>query len=319
MPDEGLMQRFEAIIQAVQEPTVRRYLEEAYRCFAAKAYNGAVVMTWNAASCYLRQVIEAIGVALFEHNYRILHGQNPPGELWRINDSLFIQTCQRMGILQEIVDTLNEPRELRNQCAHPSGHFASVDDAIEFVESFRSAITRRTTDERLADRAIVREFIKVADEESSRAIAEWIDDDLCAQLAHDGFTMYLRDEEIEDSSGLVGLWQSLWPRIDEQQKKHLWNRLEQAVQTVLQEEEGAGHHTPEDLVRLIVWPPPDEANENRDRIGELFVEWFEGLAESGGFRAVDMDLAREVRQYLPTTLRERLQAVLREMTRRYVE
>jgi hypothetical protein len=72
-------------------------------------------------------------------------------------------------------------------------------------------------------------------------------------------------------------------------------------------------------VRLIVWPAPDAECPPRDRIGELFVTWLEGLVQSGQFKAEDMDLARELRQYLPSYLRERLNYVLQEMARRYVE
>jgi hypothetical protein len=319
MPDEALSQRFEAVAQSAQDPLVRRYLEEAYRCFIAEAYNGAVVMAWNAVACYLRQVVQAISVALFEHNYRLLHNQNPPGELWRINDNLFIQTCQRMGALREVIDRLDEPRNRRNDCAHPTGVFVLADETLELVESIREVVSRQVDNERLADRAILREFVRVAKEQEGRAITRWVQDDFCAQLAHDLLTMHLRNETIKDASGIAGLWRGLWSRIDDDQKRHLWNHLERAVQSVLQDEQETHLRTPEDLVRLIVWPSPDEDHEARDRIGELYVEWFERLAESGDFRAVDLDLACELRQHLPAPLRERLQNTLQEMARRYTE
>jgi len=320
MPTEDLLERFEVVVQSAQESMVRRYLEEAYRCFTAEAYNGAVVMAWNAVSWYLRQVVEAISIPLFEHNYRILYEQNPPGELWRISDGYFIETCQRMGILGEVADKMGErQRNIRNRCAHPSGYFATADDTVAFVESIREVVSCRVVEERLQDIATVREFIKAANEEDGEIIASWVYDDICGQLSHNLLTMYMRDEDIRNVSGIVGLWQGLWPRIDERQKEGLWDKLEQAVKKVLQDEEGTGFRTPEDLVRLIVWPSPDEVHEARDRIGELFVEWFERLAERGDFRAVDMDLAREVRQHMPPALRERLQATLEKMTRRYTE
>lgn len=319
MPDENLSKRFEAVVQSAQAPIVRQYLEEARRCFVAEAYNGTVVMAWNAVACYLRQVVEAISVALFKYNYQVLHHQNPPGELWRVNDNMFIRTCQRMGVLREVVDRLDEQRNRRHDCAHPTGIFISANEALELVESIREAVSRRADDERLRDRATLREFIKVAEEQEGRAIARWIQDDLCGQLAHDLLTIYLRDEEIDNVSGIVGLWQELWPRIDGQQKGHLWNRLEHVVQNVLQDEQGSILRTPEELIRLIVWPSPDEDHEARDRTGTLYVEWFEGLAAYGDFRAVNMELGRELRQHLPASLRERLQAALQEMTRRYAE
>lgn len=222
MPDEELAQRFKTVVQSAQEPLVRRYLEEAYRCFVAKAYNGAVVMAWNAVACYLRQVVEAISIGLFEHNYRVLQDQNPPSELWRVNDNLFIETCKRIGVLGEVLGELERPRNRRNACAHPSGIFVLVDEALELMESLSNVVSRQIDDERLTGRAILREFIEVAEEQEGRAIARWVQEDLCGQLAHDLLKIYL--EEIENVSGIAGLWQELWPRIDEQQKEHLWGR-----------------------------------------------------------------------------------------------
>lgn len=60
MADDALRQRFEAVVQGVDEPLVRQYLQEAFRCFVAEAYNGTLVMTWNAVACYLQLVIKTI-------------------------------------------------------------------------------------------------------------------------------------------------------------------------------------------------------------------------------------------------------------------
>lgn len=318
MPDEALQERFQRVVQSACEEMVRRYLEEAYRCFAAEAYNGAVVMTWNAVAYYLRQVAEAISVALFKHNYKILQGQDPPPELWRINDNLFIQACKRMGVLSDVIDRLNDLRDCRNKCAHPAGIFASPDETLELVESIRNVISRQVTDERLIDPAIVREFAQVCPEQEGETIAPWVREDLCPQLAHDLLTMFERNDEIKDVLGIIGLWRGLWNRLDGATQQRLWARVERIVQAILQETEAA-LRTPEEAVRLIVWPNPDDEHPSRDRISQLFVEWLERLARSGEFRESDMALARELRQCLPAPLRERLQAALQEMTRRYTE
>ncbi|PMB33864.1 hypothetical protein CEN47_09905 [Fischerella thermalis CCMEE 5319] len=119
-------------------------------------------------------------------------------------------------------------------------------------------------------------------------------------------------------SGIIGLWRGLWNRVDEVTQQRLWCRIEKIVQNTLSDVDNA-LRTTEELVRLIVWPAPDAECSPRDRIGELFVVWLEGLVQSGQFRAVDMDLARGLRQYLPPSLCKRLQAALQEMTRRYTE
>jgi hypothetical protein len=179
-------------------------------------------------------------------------------------------------------------------------------------------ISRRLADERLTDPAILREFARTASESDGEAIALWVQEDLCPQLAHDLLTIFERDDEVTNVSGVIGLWQGLWNRVDEATHQRLWNRIERIVQNTLSDVDPA-LRTPEELVRLIVWPAPNVECPPRDRIGGLFVTWLEGLAQSGQCRAVDMDLARELRQYLPSSLRERLQAALQEMTRRYAE
>ena len=318
MPDEALRQRFEAVVNSAAEPLVRQYLEEAYRCFVAEAFNAAVVMIWNAVAYYLRQVVESISVAFFQHNYRALHNQNPPDELWRINDNLFMQACNRAGILSDVIPALDRPRDRRNHCAHPSGIFVSVDEALELAESIGHVVSRRVAEERLTNPAILREFARNASEPDAEGIAKWVREDLCPQLAHDLLMIFERNDDVTDVSGIIGLWRGLWNRVDEATRQRLWNRIERIVQNTLRDVERA-LRTPEELVRLIVWPALDAECPPRDRIGELFVTWLEGLAQSGQFRAVDMDLARGLRQYLPPSLRERLQAALQEMSRRYAE
>ena len=319
MPDETLRRRFEVVVQSTNEPMVHRYLEEAYRCFVAEAYNGAMVMVWNAVAYYLRQVVGTISMPLFEYNYTILHKQKPPAELWRINDNLFVQTCRRMGVLCDVIDCLERLRNCRNACAHPSGIFVSPDETVELTEGIRNVVSRQVTDEFLTDAAILREFVRTASEQDGTAIARWAQDSLCRQLAHDLLTIFSRNDEVKDISGIVGLWRELWSRLDDPSRQRLWDRIERIVQPVLQGGEEVALRTPEELVRLIVWPHPDDEHQPRDRIGQIFVEWLERLGHSGEFREVDMALARGLRQHMPAFLRERLHAALQEMTRRYAE
>lgn len=318
MPDEKLRQRFEAIIQGATELWVRCYLEEAHKCFVAEAYNGAVVMTWTAVAAYIRQVVEQISVDYFRYNYKVAHSQEPLPDLARINDNLFIQACDRAGILCDVIPTLNRLRERRNDCAHPTGIFVSPEETLELAESVSNVLSRRVTDEQLTDPAILREFARIADQRDGEAIALWVREELCPQLTHDLLTIFERDDEIEGISGIIGLWQGLWSRIDDPTRQRLWDRIERMVPAILFDE-NRSLRTPEELVRLIVWPDPEDEHPSRDRIAQLFVEWLEQLAQSGQFTSADMELARELRRHLPPPFRERLRAALQEMTRRYTE
>ncbi len=318
--NEDLVQRFKTIVQSAFEPVVRKYIEEALRCFSARAYNGAIVMIWNATIYYLHQVVETISFALFEHSYQILHGKRPPNELRHINDSLFVQTYQGIGLLQEeAADRVNKLRDCRNYCAHPTGRFFSADKVMELSEIAYEFISRRITEECLCNIAVIKEFIKTANKQEGETLAPWIQSDLCLQLAHELLKIFLQDdEEVSDLSGIMGLWHQIWERLDNAQKGTLWDRLEQKVVPAILSE-GISPYTPEDLTRLIVWPSPDEEHETRDKIGKLYVEWFEIKVQEDNFRSVDIDLARNLRQHLSAPLRERLQSVLQEMIRRFAE
>jgi|GEM_PF-1138934 hypothetical protein len=314
MPDEALRQRFEAVVNSAAEPLVRQYLEEAYRCFVAEAFNAAVVMTWNAVACYLRLVVRTISVDLFRDSYKTLHRQEPGEDLSLINDSLFMQACDGAGILCDVVPDLHLLRKSRNDCAHPTGIFVSVDEALELAESIGHVVSRRVVEERLTNPAILRKFARNASEPDAEGIAKWVREDLCPQLAHDLLTIFERDDferddEVTNVSGIIGLWRGLWNRVDEATRQRLWNRIERIVQNTLRDVERA-LRTPEELVRLIVWPAPDAECPPRDRIGELFVTWLEGLFQSGQFRDVDKELAYGLRGHLPASLRDRVDELL---------
>ena len=229
-----------------------------------------------------------------------------------------MQACDRAGILSDVIPALDRLRNRRNECAHPSGLFVSASEALELAESIGHVVSRRVVEERLTDLAILREFARTASEPDAEAIAQWVQESLCSQLAHQLLTIFESDNDVTDVSGIIRLWRRLWNRVDEANQQDLWDHIESIVQNMLCDVDRA-LRTPEELVRLIVWPAPDAECPPRDRIGELFVTWLEGLAQSGQFRAVDMDLARGLRQYLPPSLRERLQAALQEMSRRYAE
>lgn len=318
MPDVGLQQRFEAIVQGAAEPLARRYLEEAYRCFCAEAYNGAVVMAWNAVAFHLRRVVEEVGEAYFRHNYKILHGQEPSDDLRRINDNLFIQACARAGILQDAIPGLEPLRNRRNDCAHPTGIFVTLDEIIDLVESIGNIVSRQVVNERLTNIAILREFARVAGEQDGKTIAAWVQENLCPQLMHDLLAIFERDDEVRDVSGIIGLWRGLWNRVDDLTRQRLWDRIERIVRAVLHEADRS-LRTPEEWVKLIVWPNPGDEHPSRDCVGQLFVEWIEQRAQSGEFAAADMGLAYDLLRHLPPSLCERLGAVLQEMVRRHTE
>lgn len=317
MSDEAMLQRLEAIVHCAQEPLVCRYMKEALNCFSAEAHNGAVIMTWNAAICYIRKLVEDIGIDLFIHD--INNKDNQPLELSRINDSKFLHACKHTGLLQEAIVRLDRLRNRRNDCAHPSGFFISADETVNLIESISDVICHKISDERLKEIGIVKEYIKKVDIQEGERIASWLHEDLYPQLAYDLLTMFISNDDIKNVSGIIGLWHKLWSRLDDAQQRRLWNRLEQSVQAVLEDETGNTLRTPEQFAQLICWPSTDDEHKVRDRIGILYIEWFKKIVQEDTVRSADLELARQLRQYLPVPLRESLQSILQEMIRRYIE
>ncbi len=309
MSNNVLRQRFKAVVNNTSEPSMRRYLEEAYRCFMAKAFTSMVVMLWNAVAYYLRQVVKSINFGFFEYHYKTLHREEPPEDPIQINDNRFIQACERAGILSNVIQTLDRLRIYRNKCAHPTGIFVSMDEALELIKSVVNVISLRIEDQRLTKLPALREFARITNERDGEAIAQWVHEDLCPQLAHDLLTMFEREDKESDVSGIIGLWRGLWNRLDAETQQRLWDRLERIVQNTLSDVDNA-LRTPEQLVRLFIWPAPDAECPPRDRIGELFVNWLEGLAQSGQFRDIDGELAYGLRAHLPISLRDRLDDLL---------
>jgi hypothetical protein len=309
MSNNVLRQRFNAVVNNTSEPSMRRYLEEAYRCFVAEAFTSMVVMLWNAVAYYLRRVVKSINVGFFEYNYETLYGEKPPEDLIKINDNRFIRACESAGILGDVIPILDRLRRCRNECAHPTGIFVSMHEALELIESLINVISLRIEDQRLTKLPALKEFARITNERDGEAIAQWVHEGLCPQLAHDLLTMFEREDKESDVSGIIGLWRGLWNRLDAETQQRLWDRIERIVQNTLSDVDNA-LRTPEQLVRLIVWPAPDAECPPRDRIGELFVDWLEGLAQSGQFRYVDGELAYGLRAHLPIYLRDRLDELL---------
>ncbi len=318
MPDEDLLQHFEVIIDGAQEPLVRKYLEDAAKCFNIGVYNGAVIFVWNAIICYIQRVIEVVGIAFFIYKYRKVYPKKDmPSDLWQVNDSMLLEICEGMGLLSHDVHIkLDRLREHRNDCAHPSGIFMTAEDTLALMDSIRDYISRKMIDERLTNIGILREFIKeVKSKQDGEEIAPWVQEDLYPRLAHDLLTIYLEDEAVKDASGIEGLWKNIWSRIDESTRQLLWDRLSGAVSDALEDE--SSFRSPYELANFIVWPSSDEEHRYRDKICRLYIEWLDRRIREDGLEDHDDEsLAIMLKWYMPTSQREQLQPILEKIIRR---
>jgi hypothetical protein len=296
MPDQMLLVRFDQVLQVAAEPGARRYLEEAHRCFAAEAYSAAVVMAWCAVISHLHLAITSIGRGFFDCQYEKLQDQKPPSELHRVNDSVLLQICERMGLMPGIAETLQNFRECRNQCAHPTGQFASGEEAIHLAEIAVPLLQKTLQNIKLESKVALREYARDANIVDS-GLADWIDPQIRLEVAHDLLSIFLNDQEVDNLEGVRALWRDIWDKLGSNQQGSLWERLERAVDKALDDQSSIP--SPEEIFGYIVWPLADENNPHRDRVGKIYLDGLECGLQENSFGAVELQLARDLRQHLP--------------------
>jgi len=325
MPDPVSLSRVECVVQSACEPNVRRYLDEAYKCFRAEAYNAAVVMAWCGVIAYFRLLVSQIGVPFLAYHYWALKRKNDHEsehgsfDQWQVDFNLkevpdrnLLEALQRMHLVE--VSNLAVLRQRRNSFAHPDNEFASEQEAVGLIETANVVCHRTVSRERISHLADVVGYAKAtSDKLAAQRIGWWIEDTSCLELAHGVLTAYLYDEEA-NVAGLLGLWYGLWWRLTEQQTASLWDRLECAV------EDAVGNlsilRSLYDLTDLVIWPRPDTENKSRDRIAEIYIAWLENRVSTNEFGGPDIDLARRLRQHLPCNIRQKLQIIVEDMKRR---
>lgn len=322
MPGQILLVRFDQVLQVTAEPEVCRYLEEARRCFAAEAYSAAVVMAWCAIMLHLHLAITNIGLGFFDYHHRKLENREMPSELGQVNvgqvnDSILLRTCERMGLMPDIAAALQNFRECRNRCAHPTGQFVSEEEAIRLVETAVPFLQKTLQSIKLEDKVALREYAREANTIDNR-LADWLDPQIRLEVAHGLLSMLLNDQEVGNSEGVRTLWRSVWNKLGPNQQDSLWNRLEWAVDEAYDNQSATP--SPEEVFGYVVWPPADGNNPHRDRVGEAYLDGLECRLQENNFMAKDLQLAIDLRQHLPPSeQKNRLIGILSEMTRRLAE
>jgi hypothetical protein len=332
VPDTTLLQGFDAIVNSAVEVDVRRYLEEARKCFGADANNAAVVMAWCGVILYFRKVVEKFGFDFLAYQRWVIDiGQqtetHPEDALnnWKsriiekswegVSDRQLLEACARMKLdLPERV--WGEFRIKRNAFAHPDMEFSTPEEALELVKSGREVFNRRAQTELLAEIADLFAYAKQTTDSTGVQQAAYClnaSDNDVLESAHRVLDAFTKEREASQE-GLIALWEALWRRLDDGRKGSLWKHIEQELQDVL--DDANPLRSPEEMARFIVWPDPGTEHEGRDRIAEMYVAWLEHRVSDNEFINADMGLARDLRQHLPEPWQERLQCALEEMIRR---
>jgi hypothetical protein len=328
MPNTTLIREFDVIVNSGAEDDVRRYLEEARKCFIAGANNATVVMAWCGVILYFRRVIEKFGFDFLAYQIwamEVSQATSPEDAFdnwkrpiveqgWKeVKDWSLLQACERMGLdAPEKVQV--EFRKKRNAFAHPDLKFTTAKKALELVKYAREIYSRRVQDAYLENLATLFSYARqTADGPAVEQIARYlrVSDNNALEYAHKVLDAYVQDEEAS-SEGLTRLWNVLWNSRDERRRESLWKHIERELQAVLDDDSRALRR-PEDLVEFIVWPDPFAEHEARDRIAEKCITWLEDRVSNDEIIDEDWVLVRRLRQHLSGPLRERLLSVLQEM------
>jgi len=130
------------VFVGVLDPTLARYLDEAKRCVEIDACRAAVVLTWCALVHHLHRQVEMMGFDYFGRLYRKEYPNERPSRiqtlphLREVKDVYLLKILLMMDILhsEEELKTLNDLRQLRNDCAHAEPREVTQRDVLHWFE-----------------------------------------------------------------------------------------------------------------------------------------------------------------------------------------
>jgi len=112
-------------LSKVQNVTTRAFVEEAIKCYEAKLYRSAVVMSWIAAIDVLYREVVATHLAAFNAEAKNFNAKwksavNEDG-LARMGEADFLDRLVPIGVIgKNVKEELTKGLKLRNGCGHPN-------------------------------------------------------------------------------------------------------------------------------------------------------------------------------------------------------
>ncbi len=300
MPDEDLLQRFEAVVQSAREPVVRRYLEEASKCFKVGAYAAAIVMAWSATVAHLMDEAEHIGVEVFQYGFRQEYPDRKkipgkPEELVGDDDRAFVQVCKQMRFLQVKSEDLHRFRECRNQSAHPNSKTACKHDARQFLHLCLTVVRRPAESVRILDDTLLVDYA-LRSGSSAETIVSLVHPNYRVSAANKLMEAYLNNSGPEYDA-LVGVWYRVWDLLTETDRNVLWHKLATEVVRALKGRNE--HRNCEEIARFIVWPPPVQRHLYRDFIAGQYIRDLKRKIADDSFSSEDKEFALWLYDKLP--------------------
>ncbi len=112
-------------LSKIQSETTRAFVEEAIRCYEAKLYRSAIVMSWIAAVDVLYREVVANHLAAFNAEAKRVDSRwkgaaNEDG-LARMKEADFLDRLVAIGVIgKNVKEELAKALKLRNGCGHPN-------------------------------------------------------------------------------------------------------------------------------------------------------------------------------------------------------
>jgi hypothetical protein len=127
-----------SLLNQLQQPSEKEYLEEAIRTFEVKAFRASIIMVWLLTIDHLFEYILANKLTDFISALRraninkLIHSKDDFGD---IKESQFIEVCRSAGIISnDVRKILDAKLGIRNSFAHPSTITLPKSKALEFIE-----------------------------------------------------------------------------------------------------------------------------------------------------------------------------------------
>lgn len=300
MSGTRLLREGESVLQEVSELDVRRYLDEALKCFSAGAYDAAIIMGWSATIAHLIHQVNKIGLEVFQYAFRQAYPErkklpDTPDDLVGDDDRAFVQVCEQMRFLRVGSDNLHRFRERRNKSAHPNNTPADQSEAKRHLCLCLDVARHSVASVRIRDDALLVEYA-LRSGSSAETIVDLIDSDFRLSTATKLLDAYLSNSGPEYDA-LLGVWRQLWALLGEMERTELWRRLASEVVRVLKGRND--FRNGEELARLIVWPVPTQRNLYRDFIARRYVSDLKRKVQDGSFSSEDKKFALWLYERLP--------------------
>lgn len=127
------------LVNQIADADVKKYLEESVKCLEVGSLRACVVFLWSGSirtlhNKMLKQSKIQLNAAISRHDSRSRYVSSVDDFAY-IKDSLALQACQTMGILDKTQKTILENAlDLRNDCGHPSKYNPGPKKVSAFIE-----------------------------------------------------------------------------------------------------------------------------------------------------------------------------------------